>query len=168
MAKAAATSAGKGAINLMLGSITCMTMLAGDDTGGQLSAVDVRCPQGTGPGPHTDPWRESFYVLEGEFEFQVERDGELQPIRARPGDMVSVPAGLGHAFRAMSAEPARLLILSTPGGLDRFFADAGEPAATAIPPRSPANFDRPRFEAATNRYKIGRFAPGVTLPVVTG
>ena len=86
MAKAAVTPAGKGDINLMLGNVTCMTMLAGKDTGDQLSAVDVRCPQGTGPGPHTDPWRESFYVLEGEFEFQLERDGVLQPMPARPGD----------------------------------------------------------------------------------
>jgi quercetin dioxygenase-like cupin family protein len=159
MAKAAITPAGKGDINLMLGDVACMTMLAGDDTDGQLSAVDVRCPQGAGPGPHTDPWRESFYVLEGEFEFQLERDGVLQPMRARAGDAVSIPAGLGHAFRAVSTEPARVLILSTPGGLDKFFAEAGEPAASAIPPTSPRDFDRARFEAATNRYSVRRFEP---------
>jgi quercetin dioxygenase-like cupin family protein len=164
MAKAAVTPAGKGDINLMLGNVTCMTMLAGKDTGDQLSAVDVRCPQGTGPGPHTDPWRESFYVLEGEFEFQLERDGVLQPMRARPGDVVSIPAGLGHAFRAVSTEPARVLILSTPGGLDKFFAEAGEPAATTSPPTPPRDFDRARFEAATNRHSIRKFVPNAAVP----
>jgi len=165
MAKAGMVNpANKGEANLMLGSVICMTTLSGKDTEGQLAIVDMRCPEGAGPGPHTDPWRESFYVLEGEFEFQLERDGALYPTRACPGDTVTIPAGLGHAFRAISRTPARALILSVPAGLDDFFAAAGEPTDSPLPPQELRNFDRARFEAATDRSEVRRFVPAGKSP----
>ena len=95
--------ANKGEANLMLGSVVCMTTLSGKDTDGQLAIVDMRCPEGAGPGPHTDPWRESSYVLEGEFEFQLERDGALYPTRAYPGDTVTIPADEAYGPRSEEA-----------------------------------------------------------------
>lgn len=143
----------------MLGRVVCTTMLAGAETGGQLATVEMVCPEGAGPGPHTDPWRESFYVLEGAFEFQLERDGRLQSMKAVPGDVVSIPAGVGHAFHATSKAPARALILGTPAGLDAFFSDAGEPVATRTIPNPPGKFDEERFRTATDRHGVRRFAP---------
>ncbi|HVW92362.1 MAG TPA: cupin domain-containing protein [Devosia sp.] len=159
MKKAAVNPANKAEANLMLGSVVCLTALAGSETDGELAIIDMRCPEGAGPGPHTDPWRESFYVLEGEFEFRLEQDGALHAVRARPGDTVSIPAGLGHAFQAVSSTPARALIFSVPAGLEQFFAAAGEPTASVTPPNPPLAFDRARFEAATDRYAIRRFLP---------
>jgi quercetin dioxygenase-like cupin family protein len=158
MAEAIFTPATGGERNLMLGSVVCSTKLAGRATGDELAMIEVGCPRGTGPGPHTDPWRESFFVLEGEFEFQLERDGRLQPVTAGPGAAVSIPAGVGHAFKAVSAQ-ARVLILSVPGGLDRFFAEAGEPIIGTAAPETQRPFDRPRFEAATDRFQVRRFVP---------
>jgi quercetin dioxygenase-like cupin family protein len=126
MAKAAFTSQLDSKSFALLGNVICTVMLSGNDTDGQIGLVEIFCPQGAGPGPHTDPWRESFYVIEGEIEFMIESEGLLKPRIANAGDSVSIPAGLGHAFRADS-QSARALIISAPAGLEAFFADAGEP-----------------------------------------
>lgn len=159
MSEAVHTRAGAGENNLMLGSVVCTTMLAGGNSDGELAMIDVRCPTGTGPGPHTDPWRESFFVLEGAFEFQLERGGRLHPVKAGPGDTISIPAGVGHAFRAIGPGLSRVLILSGPAGLETFFRDAGEPAPSATPPDSPRPFDRQRFSEANEKHGIRRFEP---------
>lgn len=157
MANAAFTSAAGGETYLMLGTVLCTTMLAGKETDGQIGLVEAVCPPGSGPGPHIDPWRESFYVIEGEIEFMLERDGKLRPVKAGPGDVVSIPAGLGHAFRVVSPRPARALIISAPAGLEEFFAAAGERVSTKHLPTTPAAFDRARFEQATERHGIRMF-----------
>jgi quercetin dioxygenase-like cupin family protein len=158
MTQAIFTPASGGQSNLMLGNIVCTTMLAGAHSGSELTMVICTCPKDTGPGPHTDPWRESFLVLDGEFEFHLEQAGKLVPRGAKPGDVISIPAGVGHAFRATS-ETARVLILSVPGGLDAFFAEAGKPITSKMPPQPAQAFDRERFEAATQKYEVKRFEP---------
>jgi uncharacterized cupin superfamily protein len=50
---------------------------------------------------------EVFYVLEGEIEFLL--DGSWQ--RASAGTTVFVPAGMVHAFRNASDQPARQLVV---------------------------------------------------------
>jgi quercetin dioxygenase-like cupin family protein len=142
---------------LMLGSVVCTTVLVGMETDGNVAIVEASCPNGSGPGPHIDPWRETFYVLEGEIEFLLERNGVLQPRKAGKGEAISIPAGLGHAFQAVSQKPARILIMSAPAGLDAFFAEAGERVFAKTPPAAPRPFDRARFEAATDRYGIRAF-----------
>src|SRR5437660_8284221 len=55
---------------------------------------------------------EAFYVLDGVIEYT--RGDET--IRATPGTMVHIPAGMNHKFRNASADaPARHLALITPG-----------------------------------------------------
>ena len=159
MKTAVFTPATAGECYLMLGSVVCAIMLAGAQTDGLLAMVEARCPPGSGPGPHTDPWRESFRVIEGEFEFMLESDGALRTVKAGPGDVVSIPAGVGHAFRAVSQQPARVLILSVPAGLDRFFAEAGERVSGEAQPATQVAFDRARFEQATDRHGIRGFQP---------
>jgi quercetin dioxygenase-like cupin family protein len=121
------TLAGAGPHQLMLGTVTVSRLLGGKETDGQFSLVELQGLAGSGPGPHVDPWRESFYVLEGELTVRYERDGAVHALVARPGDAFTIPTGVGHAFSVTSSEPARYLILSTPAGIDAFFADAGEP-----------------------------------------
>ncbi len=53
---------------------------------------------------------DSFYVLEGELEFQV--DGET--VRAPAGTSVVVPPGVVHAFTNPGLGPARFLNIHTP------------------------------------------------------
>jgi quercetin dioxygenase-like cupin family protein len=151
------TPAGTGPSVLMVGTDVITTLIAGDPADDALAMVEGTCVVGGGPHPHTDPWRESFYVLEGELAFQLERDGRLEDVTARAGDALSVAAGVGHAFTAAGDQPARFLVISTPGGIDRFFADAGEPTSDAKPKAEPGPIDRERLGAAFERHGIRGF-----------
>jgi quercetin dioxygenase-like cupin family protein len=151
--------AGTGPSVLMIGTDVVTTLIPGAAADDELAIVEGTCVAGGGPRPHTDPWRETFYVLDGELAFQLERDGRLEDVTVPAGDVVSVPAQVGHAFTAGGDQVARFLVISTPGGIDRFFADAGEPATEARPVAEPGPIDRERLTAAFERYGIKSFQP---------
>jgi quercetin dioxygenase-like cupin family protein len=153
-ARTSHTAAGDGPHHLMLGSVVVSRLLGGDQTNGALSLVELIGVRGSGPGPHLDAWRESFYVLAGELTFRFEENGAVRTLVVRPGDAVSIPQRIGHAFSVTSATPARYLIASTPAGIDAFFADAGEPISRAVVPREAAPFDRDRLRAAFAKYRL--------------
>jgi quercetin dioxygenase-like cupin family protein len=152
--RTAHSRAGHGPHYLMLGSVVVTPLLGSKDTANTLSLVELIGAPGSGPGPHLDPWRESFFVLDGELTFRVEDDGAVRTLIAHPGDAVSIPQGVGHAFRVTSAAPARYLIASAPAGIDAFFADAGEPVPQAVLPSDPPPFDRERLRAAFARHGL--------------
>ena len=69
---------------------------------------------------HVHPFDdELFYVLEGEHVFRV---GDVD-IPAGPGGLVFAPRGVPHAQRRVVPREGRLLVLTTPGGLDGFFRE---------------------------------------------
>lgn len=148
------TRAGSGPHHLMLGTVTVSRLLGADETQGQLSLVELLGLPGSGPGAHIDPWQETFYVLEGELSFRYEQDGAVGSAVVGAGDAFTIPAGVGHAFTVSSSEPARYLIASTPAGIDRFFADAGEPTETPVLPGEPAVVDRERLFAAFAKHRL--------------
>jgi quercetin dioxygenase-like cupin family protein len=92
--------------------------LRGEQTNGQLTAFENVLPSGAGPPLHVHAHEdECWYVLEGELRFQLgERFG-----RAPRGSFVFVPRGTGHCFQNVGAEDARVLIMFTPAGMERFF-----------------------------------------------
>ena len=59
---------------------------------------------------------EAFFVQAGRYEFCLD-DARVM---AHEGDVVWVPAGVTHHFRVVSSSPGKLLLLSVPGGFDRF------------------------------------------------
>jgi quercetin dioxygenase-like cupin family protein len=132
----------------MLGTVTVSRLLGAEETAAEFSLVELTGLPGSGPGPHVDAWRESFYVLTGELTFRYEEDGAVRTAVAGPGDTDTIPTGVGHGFNVTSPEPARYLILSTPAGIDAFFADAGEPIDEPAVPSDPPAFDRDRLRAA--------------------
>lgn len=62
---------------------------------------------------------DSFYVLEGELEFQI--DGT--PVRAGVGTLLVAPRGAVHAFPIPIGSRARFLNMHTPGGFDRYLRE---------------------------------------------
>lgn len=148
------TRAGQGPHYLMLGSVAVSRLLGGTETGNTLSFVELIGAPGSGPGPHLDPWRETFYVLVGELTFRVEENGAVRTLTARRGDVVSIPPGVGHAFSVTGATSARYLISSTPAGIDEFFADAGEAMQQAALPNEPPPIDRERLRAAFAKHGL--------------
>jgi quercetin dioxygenase-like cupin family protein len=143
----------------MLGTDVTSRLLGGDQTDEELALVEATAPPGGGPGPHVDPWRESFYVLHGELTFEVHDDAGSRQFAARPGDAVSIPCGAGHAFKITGTEQARFLVFSAPAGIERFFADAGEALAEPTPPSEPCAPDRDRLLAAFAAHGLQPFTP---------
>jgi mannose-6-phosphate isomerase-like protein (cupin superfamily) len=85
---------------------------ASEETGGRFSVWEgIWHPGGFAPVPHIHrEEHESFYVLEGVFDFLV---GEAT-IRAEPGRMLHVPPGTLHGFVNAGDEPARLIFVHAP------------------------------------------------------
>jgi mannose-6-phosphate isomerase-like protein (cupin superfamily) len=100
---------------------------------GQLRRVRRRCSFDTGLHLH-NKLEETFYVLEGEFEL---RAGD-QACRALPGTLMFVPPGVPHAFSNPTEAPARLLLLMSPPGHDRYFAALAAILARSGPPDTDA------------------------------
>ena len=160
MTSAAHHPAGTGPHHLMLGTDLTSRLLGGDETDEELALIEATAPPGGGPGLHVDPWRESFYILDGELTFEVHGDAGSHRFAARRGDAVSIPRGAGHAFKVTGTDPARWLVLSAPAGLERFFADAGEPLAEPALPAEPHAPDRDRLLAAFAANGLQPFTPG--------
>ena len=159
MTNATYTQAGSGQTYLLVGSDLLTIKIGGVDTGNQLGLIEVVCPPGGGPRPHTDPWRETFWMLDGELEFAIERGGRLRPISVRAGDVVSVPAGVGHVFQNQSNRPARFLHIAQPAGFEAFVRDAADRWDSKELPSSPVAVDRERLTAAFVRHGMKPFQP---------
>jgi quercetin dioxygenase-like cupin family protein len=82
---------------------------------------------GFGPPLHSHSYRELFYVLEGEYEFTVEQDGELAKILGKSGTALSVDGGVPHTFRNAGDAQGRLLFVHIPAALEEFFEEYGVP-----------------------------------------
>ena len=93
------------------------------ETGERYGIVEIKTAPGAGAPPHHHAAEdESFFVLDGEFEFLV--NGET--INVRGGDFVQVPNGAVHAFTCTGEQPGRLLCVNAPGTVhDTFFTEAG-------------------------------------------
>ena len=96
-----------------------------EDTGGAFTLIEMFLPPGSGPPPHLhEREEESFYVLEGTILFQVGNDS----LTAGAGAFVKAPRGIRHAFKNVGTTPARVILLVTPAGLEKFFEAIGQPA----------------------------------------
>lgn len=97
--------------------------LSGADTGGSYAIMEIRTQPNGGPPLHRHKREnESFYVLEGEYEFEV--DGQRIP--AGPGCSVYAAKGTPHAFRNVGESTSRMLVTVQPAGLDEFFTEYSE------------------------------------------
>jgi hypothetical protein len=59
---------------------------------------------------------------------------DLPPIPLEAGDTADIPANVPHAFRNPGQVPARLLCTAAPAGLEKFFAEFGDPVPTRTSP----------------------------------
>lgn len=90
-------------------------------TGGRCTAFVQVTPPGGGPQPHTlaieDQW---FFVLEGRVSFFA--DGQWR--EATPGAVCFAPRKSAHTFKNMGDKPSRMLVHTSPSGIEKFFAIA--------------------------------------------
>ena len=128
--------------------VTCK--ITSDQTSGAYSLFEITTRPGDGPPPHVQHWEdESFYVLEGEYEFL---DGG-RTIRAGVGSLIYVPRGNLHTHMNVGREPGRLLVSQTPGGAhERFFEELSKnPAAPFVSGDSP---DVEKVASIATKYGI--------------
>ena len=77
------------------------------------------CPPGQGPGLHAHHQTfETFFVLDGSFEFSVNDDGDEKVVLNR-WDTLSVPPGVCRGFRNIADQDSTLLTVITGGVHDR-------------------------------------------------
>jgi mannose-6-phosphate isomerase-like protein (cupin superfamily) len=92
---------------------------------------EVSAAPGFGPPLHRHGYRELFYVVEGAYEFTIERDGETEAIVAEPGTTVGMDPYVAHTFRNCGTGQARMLNVQFSATLEPFFEEYGVPVANA-------------------------------------
>jgi quercetin dioxygenase-like cupin family protein len=94
----------------------------GAETGNAYTLIHALVPPQSGPPPHIHRREdEAFYVLEGELLVQV--DGRT--FRAKQGTWLTLPKGSLHTFKNIGSADAKMLMLVTPAGLERYFEEVG-------------------------------------------
>ncbi len=95
--------------------------VSGKDTRGNFAAGHLTVEPMCGPPLHVhsreDEW---FYILKGEFTFEV--DGNR--VIAGPGSSIFAPRGIPHTFQNFTGSPIEALVMITPADLERFFMEA--------------------------------------------
>lgn len=115
-------AAGEGRRVSLMGQHIDIKVSRGETTGnfaiGHLTASPM-----SGPPLHMhtreDEW---FYILKGEFTFQV---GE-QRITAGPGTSVFAPRNVPHTFQNFTGDNIEAVAMVTPADLEHFFIEASE------------------------------------------
>jgi quercetin dioxygenase-like cupin family protein len=127
--------------------------VTGAETEGRDLVVEISTPPGGGPPLHTHPAEESWYVIEGEFEFPTIRDGERVTIRASAGSVVYVPGGAPHTYHNVGANYGKLLaVLSPAAEMEGFFKEVGIAVEDAAHLPEPAPFDMEKLLAISEKY----------------
>lgn len=123
--------------------------VAADETAGAVTVMQMTVPPGGGAPPHTHPGNECVVVLSGKLEYHI--DGDV--VEGTAGAVFNIPPGTPEHFTAVGDENLEILAVYTPGGIDRFFAEAGEPALSrSLPPPSDTPPDFERIAAIGQRY----------------
>ncbi len=93
-----------------------------EETGNAYALIEIIMQINSVVPPHIHTHEnESFYIQEGEMEFQL---GE-ETIVATPGTFVHSPKGQPHSFRNIGEKPAKFLCWLTPSRLEKLFMVIG-------------------------------------------
>lgn len=124
---------GEGQAFWMLGGLY-EVLLSSDETNGEATIMQMTLPKGMGPPPHIHHGvTETVYVVDGTITYHI--DG--RKVEGGPGSLFRIPADTQERFEPTSK--ARVVVTYEPGGMDKFFAEAGEPAQRREIPPAPAS-----------------------------
>jgi quercetin dioxygenase-like cupin family protein len=137
-AEATWSSLGEGQQLWFLGTLATIRV-PGESVAGRFALIEFLFPNHASPPRHTHPQDESYVVLDGRLTIVA---GE-ERFNLDAGGAAVVPMGVVHTFR-VDSETARVLVLSTPAGLDRMIVDGSVPATSATLP--PSDAPRPTHE----------------------
>jgi quercetin dioxygenase-like cupin family protein len=147
------SGAGAGEQLWFLGTLATIKV-AGEASGGRFALIEFLFPRHASPPLHTHPQDESYIILDGRL---TVRAGE-QRFELESHATAVVPMGIPHTFR-VDSETARVLVLSTPAGLERFIRDGSVPATTpTLPSREtprPSPLDLEKLFQAHGQINLG-------------
>jgi quercetin dioxygenase-like cupin family protein len=146
--KTVVRKSGEGDAFWMLGGLY-EVLLSSDETNGASTVMRITVPVNAGPPPHSHECFETIYVVDGTAKFHI--GGEI--LDAGPGSIVYIPPGTVETFEPTTT--ATVVINYSPGGMEKFFAEAGERAAKReIPPAPTSAPDVERLTQLGAKYGL--------------
>jgi len=137
-----------GAVHYVLGA-PYRFLTTSDVTNGAFSLIEVNAAPGSGVPLHRHTREdETFFVLEGKVEVQC--DG-LAVVLEKDGTAF-LPRNIPHSYRNPGNEPARYLVLITPGGFEKYLEELA-----ALPKNQPPAMEM--LAAMGKRYGLEFPAP---------
>jgi quercetin dioxygenase-like cupin family protein len=124
----------------------------GDVTNGAFTVAELVASPEMGPPPHIHRLAdESFYILEGTFDFSLAG----KAFSAGVGEFVHLPKGVVHTHSAGGGAPAKALVMQSPSGVEKFIAEAGKPVTDPSKrPAPPEMADFQKIVATAQKYGI--------------
>src|SRR5215813_13822692 len=128
--------------------------ITGEQTNGRLQAVEFLAPKNFGPPLHRhDAEDELFYILDGDLWLSC---GDAEAVRGT-GAVAWLPRGLPHTFQVRS-ETARVFVVTTPSGFERFVATLGRPTDSVELPE-PSEVDPAHIAEVCAQFDIEVLGP---------
>jgi quercetin dioxygenase-like cupin family protein len=121
------------------------------DSDNKLFFIEAEVLPQAGPPIHAHPCHEVFYVIEGELEFTGVDGDERYTVRAGAGSTISIPDMVFHAYRNIGTTKAKMICVTSPVGLEKFFEDLGLPVTDPTVPPTPDQL--PSLEAIGTLFK---------------
>ena len=124
---------------------------SGAQTNGLYGSMEILVSPGCTSLRHRHDAAESFYVIAGEFAFEIEG----QHFGAPTGSFVHIPPKAWHSYHNETQEPARLLCINMPSGIEDFVREVAHVVIHRDAP--PVAFDAEDFKrmrAMAPQYQI--------------
>ncbi|GAA1688153.1 hypothetical protein GCM10009808_01410 [Microbacterium sediminicola] len=142
-------------------------------TGARLSVLREILPGHSGPPLHRHPEEETYVVLSGVIDVWMHpgpdngaswwTDPRARGYRCGPNRAVTVPGGIGHCYRVRTDQPAEVIVVSRPSGLEAWTRAMGVPATAPGLPPAGSTPPAPRAEilALAHRLRVERLGDPV-------
>ncbi|MEM9586684.1 MAG: cupin domain-containing protein [Planctomycetota bacterium] len=113
-------------------------LVEGEQSDGRFAIWHTTISPGGGPPPHVHRnEEEAFFVLDGELIFESEGES----FTGGPRTFVNLPRGSKHRFSNQSDQPAQVLILVAPSGLEKMFRRTGRLIEDTSQPIAPTDHE---------------------------
>jgi mannose-6-phosphate isomerase-like protein (cupin superfamily) len=109
---------------------TIRVIAGGEQTSDAYSVFELTVPPNVGTGMHIDKaWDEYWFVIEGKFSFSFKE----KQIELSSGGFAHGPKGIPHCFKNEGETTGKLVMVTTPSGLEDFFREVHEVSRTGRP-----------------------------------
>lgn len=115
---------------LLVSGNSIVVKIDGEQTNNVYSVFELTVPPNIGAGLHIDKdWDEWWHVMEGNFAFTL--NGERIELCA--GGFAYGPKGIPHSFKNVGDTTGKLVMLTRPSGLERFFRTVHQASVQGAP-----------------------------------